>query len=251
MTFKDHFSGHAAEYAQFRPRYPDALFRDLASLRPDRERAWDCATGNGQAAVALAEQFDRVVATDASAQQIESAQPHERVVYKVGPAESSGLDDDSIDLVTVAQALHWFDIPAFFAEAARVLKPRGIIAVWAYNLLSVSPEIDVLVSEFYHETTGPFWPPERAIVESGYRDVFFPFDEITPPHFEMEAVWTSHQLLGYLRTWSATQKFIAARGFDPVASLGEQLRMRWDDEGRVVRWPLSLRIGRMPSIRSS
>jgi SAM-dependent methyltransferase len=242
--FKDHFSGHAAEYAQFRPRYPEELFRHLASITPARSCAWDCATGNGQAAVALAKRFDRIMATDASAQQIESAERHERIRYKVAPAERSGLDDESVDLVTVAQALHWFDIPAFFAEAQRVLKPGGIVAVWAYNLLSVSPETDELVNEFYYETTGPFWPPERAMIETAYSGIEFPFEELTAPTLAMEARWTLDQLLGYLRTWSATQKFIAARRFDPVVSLGEKLVACWQSESRLVRWPLSIRIGK-------
>ena len=246
MTFQDHFSGHAAEYAQFRPRYPAALFQYLASISPARVLAWDCGTGNGQAAVALADHFQSVVATDASAQQIENAEPHDRVVYKVAPAESSGLEAGAVALVTVAQALHWFNIPAFFAEAERVLKPGGIVAVWAYNLLTISPEIDALVNEFYRGTTGPFWPPERRQVEAGYSGIGFPFAEIASPTFEIEARWTLEMLLGYLRTWSATQKFIGARRFDPVISLGDKLRAHWggDDEARLVRWPLNLRVGR-------
>ena len=248
MKFKDHFSGHASAYAQFRPRYPDALFEYLASLAPARERAWDCATGNGQAAVSLARHFTEVIATDASAQQIEAAQPHERVIYRCASAEHSELDDESVDLVTVAQALHWFDVPAFFAEATRVLKPSGIIALWSYNLLSVSPEIDALVNGYYHETLRSFWPAERSLVEAGYSALDLPFEEIEAPRFAMEAEWTVEQLIGYLRTWSATQKFIAASGIDPVVSLADKLRMVWGEEaGRLVQWPLSVRIGRRHS----
>lgn len=247
MTFKDHFSAHAAEYAQFRPRYPEALFAYLAAISPGRETAWDCATGNGQAAVALTAHFAAVIATDASAAQIESAQKHERVAYRVASAERSGLDPNSIDLVTVAQALHWFDIPAFFGEAERVLKADAVVAVWAYNLLTVSSEVDAIVNKFYRATTGPFWPPERDIVEAGYRTIEFPFQEIAAPNFAMETQWNLGQLLGYLRTWSATQKFIAARGYDPVDSLGDELRPFWSeaDERRVVRWPLSMRVGKL------
>jgi SAM-dependent methyltransferase len=246
MKFKDHFSGHAADYAQFRPRYPQALFTYLASLAPATGLAWDCATGNGQAAVALASRFERVIATDASAAQIESAEPYERVEYRVAPAEGSRLGADTVDLITVAQALHWFDIAGFFVEAQRVLKPGGVVAVWAYGFLAVSLEVDELVNHFYHTTTGPFWPPERETIERGYRDIVLPFPEVTPPRFEMAEEWRLDQLLGYLRTWSATQKFIAARGFDPVVSLGEQLRPAWGaaEQARVVRWPLSLRVGR-------
>jgi SAM-dependent methyltransferase len=247
VKFKDHFSGHASAYARFRPRYPEALFEYLASIAPARERAWDCATGNGQAAVALAQHFDEVTATDASAQQIEAAQSHPRVVYRSARAEQSGLDGNSIDLITVAQALHWFDLPAFFAEATRVLKRDGIIAVWSYNLLSVSPEVDALMNEYYHRLDS-FWPPERSLVEAGYGAIEFPFDEIEVPSFAMEAQWTLEQLVGYLRTWSATQKFISARGFDPAVLLADNLRAVWSDAApRRVQWPLSVRIGRRPS----
>lgn len=247
MKFKDHFSGHAADYAQFRPHYPEALFAYLASLAPGKALAWDCATGNGQAAVALAAFFERVMAADASAQQIETAEAHPHVEYRVAPAERSGLETGSADLVTVAQALHWFAIPAFFEEAKRVLRPGGIIAVWAYNLLSISPDIDRLIGIFYRETTGPFWPPERDIVEAGYSGVGFPFEEITAPHFEIKSHWTLAQLLGYLRTWSATQRFIAARHYDPVVLLGGELRNLWQpaSDVRSVRWPLSLRVGKV------
>ena len=243
MNFKDHFSGHAAEYAQFRPHYSDALFAYLANEAPSRVLAWDCATGNGQAAIGLAAEFDRVIATDASAQQIETAERHERVEYRVALAEQSGLAASSVDLVTVAQALHWFDIARFFSEARRVLKPRGIIAIWAYTFLSVEPEVDVMIDRFYRETTGPFWPPERELVESGYRNIELPFEELKPPPFQIETTWTRNQLLGYLRTWSATKRFIAARGFDPVDQLDEELKRHWPEGARVVRWPLHLRIG--------
>jgi SAM-dependent methyltransferase len=194
----------------------------------------------------LAEHFATVIATDASAPQIASAEPHELVEYRVAAAEASGIGSSTLDLVTVAQALHWFDIPAFFAEALRVLKPRGIVALWAYNLLSVAPEIDRLVHKFYSETTGPFWPPERDIVEAGYAAIALPFDEITAPAFEMQTRWNLDQLLGYLRTWSATQKFIEARGVDPVVDLGEQLRQFWRraEDVRQVRWPVAVRVGR-------
>lgn len=247
MKFKDHFSSQAALYLRFRPHYPAALFAYLASIAPHRERVWDCATGSGQAAVAWAAHFGSVIATDASAQQIENAEPYAGVEYRVAPAEQSGLASGSIDLVSVAQALHWFDIPAFFTEARHVLRPNGIVAVWAYNLLTISPAIDPLLLRFYQETTGPFWPPEREIVEAGYRTVAFPFLELSPPAFQMEASWTLDQLLGYLRTWSATQKFIAARGWDPVDSLGEELLPVWGAAERPfpARWPLSLRVGRL------
>ena len=245
MIFKDHFSRHAADYAKFRPRYPNELFAYLASISPSGKHAWDCATGNGQAAIALAAQFDGVIATDASAKQIENAPANQRVHYCVAAAEESGLESDSIDLITVAQGLHWFDLSKFWDEAKRVLKPQGVLAFWSYNAVSVAPEIDRITDRFYRETVGPFWPPERAIVEAGYRTIDFPFHEIEPPLFRMETRWTLDQLLEYLRTWSATQKFIAANDFDPVHQLESELAEIWPphDPPRTFVWPLSLRVG--------
>ena len=247
MIFKDHFSSHATDYARFRPRYPKELFSYLASISPSRARAWDCATGNGQAAIGLAGQFDGVIATDASAKQIENAPVDQRVQYRVAAAEESGLESHSIDLITVAQALHWFDLSKFFAEVRRVLKPAGVLAVWSYNVVSIAPAIDQVIDRFYRKTVGPFWPPERAIVEAGYRTIDFPFQEIDPPLFLMETGWTLDQLLGYLRTWSATQKFIAANNFDPVHQLENELAQIWQprDTSRTIVWPLSLRVGRV------
>ena len=245
MQFKDLFSGHASDYARFRPRYPSELFAYLADIAPERECAWDCATGNGQAAVALAKLFQHVIATDASEKQIVNGEPHNRVVYRVATAEQSGLRNASVDLVTVAQALHWFDREAFFAEAKRVLKPNGVLAVWTYNLFKVSPEIDRLIGTFYRETVGPYWDFERRLVETGYRTIEFPFAELPSPDFGMEAEWSLDDVLGYLRTWSATKSFIAARGFDPVLDLSAKLRSVWGKSStKKVAWPLSVRVGR-------
>ena len=249
MTFRDHFSGHAQAYAQFRPQYGRELFAWLAELSPMHTLAWDCATGNGQAAVALADFFAYVIATDASETQIGHAVPNDRIEYRVAPAEKSGLAALSCDLITVAQALHWFDVEEFYSEAARVLKPTGVLAIWSYNLLEIEPAIDTVVNEFYYVTVGPYWPPERAFVEDGYRDLPFPFAEIHPPAFSMTAAWSLNNLLGYLRTWSASQRFQREKGHDPVALIEAKLRDFWaDPEGtRTVRWPLTLRVGRKPS----
>jgi SAM-dependent methyltransferase len=245
MKFKDHFSGHAVEYAKFRPHYPNELFEYLASISPRHELAWDCATGNGQAAVGLACHFDSVIATDASAQQIASAELNDRISYRVAPAEASVINSASVDLILVAQALHWFDIDRFFTEAKRVLKEDGLLATSSYNVLQVAPEIDAIIWEFYRETTGPFWPPERELVETDYKSIRFPFAELSPTRFEMRERWNLHQFAGYLRTWSATQKFIAARGFDPGDSVAEELGTVWKDpeEVREIKWPLHLRVG--------
>jgi SAM-dependent methyltransferase len=245
MSFKDHFSGHASAYAQFRPHYPESLFQYLATIAPARERAWDCATGNGQAAIGLTEYFHEVIATDASEQQIRNAETRPNISYRVAPAEASGLADSSIDLVTVAQALHWFDFPAFFSETNRVLRPGGIIAVWAYTLLKIAPQIDALVDRFYYVTTEPYWPPEWKIVEGRYRGIAFPFHELTPPSFQLQENWSLDQLLGYLRTWSATRRFISERGCDPVSGLEYEVLPKWGERklARLVHWPLHLRIG--------
>lgn len=247
--FKDHFSGTAAEYARFRPRYPDALFAHLATLPPQRTSAWDCATGSGQAAVALARHFRRVVATDASAEQVAHAEPHPGVEYRTAPAERSGLPDASVDLVTVAQALHWFDRPAFYAEAARVLRPGGILAVWCYGAMEVpSPALQRTLDRFYGETVRPHWPPERELIEEGYRSIRLPFPELPPPAFRIEARFTLDALIGYVGTWSATQRYRESTGRDPLPGLREALARDWPEpaEPRIVRWPLALRIGRPP-----
>ncbi len=245
MPFKDRFSGHASEYAQFRPHYPRPLFQYLADIAPERSCVWDCATGNGQAAVALAEFFDRIVATDASEKQIANAEAHNKISYRVASAERSELSSASLDLITVAQALHWFERYAFYAEAKRVLKPNGVLAVWCYNLFKISPEIDRLVAGFYAETLGPYWDFERKLVETEYSTIDFPFDELAPPAFHMEAEWTLDQVLGYLRTWSATKNFMADRGVDPVTELSGPLQSLWGnaEATKIIAWPIGMRIG--------
>jgi len=244
MSFKDHFSKQAADYAKFRPRYPQKLFDYLGSIAPSRQFAWDCGTGNGQAAVGLASVFDRVIATDASEKQIANAQSRKLVDYRVAPAENSGIQSETLDLIMVAQALHWVDRGRFYAEAWRVLKPDGILAASAYNLLRVEPVIDEVVNRYYYEVVGPFWPAERKLVEQ-FADLPFPFREIGPPKFEMTAQWNLDHLLGYLQTWSSTQRFIAAKGTDPLEQIIDELRTAWGDsqQTRNVTWPLVLRIG--------
>jgi SAM-dependent methyltransferase len=248
VTFKDHFSKQAAGYAIFRPRYPQTLFDYLGSIAPSRQLAWDCGTGNGQAAVGLASVFDRVIATDASEKQIANAQSHQRVEYRIAPAENSGVGSGLIDLIMVAQALHWFDLDRFYAEARRVLKPDGVLAVSAYNLLHIEKAIDEVVNRYYHEVVGPFWPPERRLVEQ-FANLPFPFQKIDPPEFEMTASWNLDHLLGYLRTWSSTQRFIAAKGGDPLEQITDDLRSTWGDpeQTRTVTWPLTMRVGRKPN----
>jgi SAM-dependent methyltransferase len=210
MSFKAHFSKQAAGYTRFRPTYPQQLFDYLGNIAPSRQLAWDCGTGNGQAAVGLGSVFDSVIATDASEKQITNAALHERLDYRVAPAEDSGIDSGTVDLIMVAQALHWFDLSRFYAEAQRVLKPDGVLAASAYNLLQIEPVIDKVVNRYYYEVIGSFWPPERKLVER-FADLPFTFHKIDPPKFEMRALWNLDHLVGYLRTWSSTQRFIAAK----------------------------------------
>lgn len=243
--FADHFSAQAAGYRDFRPRYPDALFDHLAALAPSRRLAWDCATGNGQAAAGLVGRFEQVIATDASEAQLRHAEPHPRITYRHAHAEASGLEAMSVDLVTVAQALHWLDHAAFFAEVRRVLRPGGVIAVWGYDLIRVSPPIDAVIDDLYHRVLRDDWAPERRILDDHFRAVRFPFHELPPPTFAMEARWTRSHFLGYLRTWSATRRHVERTGHDPVLDVERAIAPYWRDpeEERMVRWELFMRVG--------
>lgn len=247
MVFKDHFSGHAAEYTTYRPCYPRGLYAWLATLVPAESRVWDCATGNGQAALGLAEFFAEVVATDASASQIDASKPHPRVSYRVAPAEASGLRDHSVALVTVGQALHWFDFEVFYREVRRVLQPGGVLAAWSYGLMTVSPAVDAVVQRLYGEIIGPYWPPERHLVEQRYRDLPFPLDEFDAPDFAMQTEWTLPQLVGYLGTWSAVQRYRKSNSSDPLALVTDELSQAWGDAAvkRTITWPLFMRVGRI------
>jgi SAM-dependent methyltransferase len=242
--FKDHFSGHANAYAAARPTYPPAMFDWLASVAPTRSVAWDAGTGSGQAAVELGERFASVIATDASEQQVAHAQPHEHVRYRVARAEASGLEAGSVDLATAAQAVHWFDLGAYWAEVRRVLRPGGVVAVWCYGWHRVTPEIDAL-SVAFRRRIDPWWPPERAMVENGYADVVFPFNELAMPPFAMTCHWQLRDVLAYLRTWSAVKRYEADTGEDPVVAIEQPMREAWGDRMRDVTWPLSARIGRV------
>jgi SAM-dependent methyltransferase len=243
----DHFTPVAAQYASFRPSYPDELFDWLASIAPQRGTVWDCGAGSGQATVALAARFGHVLGTDISAAQLAAAPPQANIEYRVAPAEASGLPEDSADLVTVAQAMHWFDLPKFYSEVRRVLKPNGVLAAWGYNrLLLPHPALQGCVDRFYEEKIGAYWPPERVHVENGYRDLPFPFARIDTPPFSLRKDWSREQLLGYLHSWSAVGRFKAANGFDPVDALAEEIAPLWP-EGKTmcVEWPLFMHVGRV------
>jgi ubiquinone/menaquinone biosynthesis C-methylase UbiE len=249
MRFKDHFSERAAIYAAYRPLYPEALFEFVAGLTREHRTVLDCGTGNGQAALALAAHFDRVIATDPSAEQISHAVPHDRIEYRVARAESTGLPAQSVDLVTAAQALHWFDAKLFFEEAKRVLVPDGAIAIWGYGdpILDTAP-LDQTLRTFNRELLEPYWSPERKLLLDGYRAVPFPFDEVAVPRLELEMRWTLPELAGFLRTWSSAARYVAEHGVDPVLGVEKSLGACWGvpATARVIRWPLYLRAGKIP-----
>ena len=248
MTFQDHFSRVSDRYARYRPYYPAALFEWLTSLTTRHDLAWDCATGNGQAAVALAAHFDRVVATDASADQVAHATPMSNVEYHVTPAERSGLDAESVDLVTCAQALHWLPRNAFYAETRRVLRATGLIAVWGYHIPIVGDSaIDRYIRHFHDVVVGPYWPPARQIILDRFTTISFPFSEIEPPTFDMRCRWTLEDYAKYLGTQSATDRYRQANGHDPVPAFVEAVAGPWGgpDTPRDVIFPLFVRAGRV------
>ena len=244
-SFKDHFSRIASSYAAFRPQYPDQLFSWLAAQLPTRDLAWDAGTGNGQAAIGLSTHFKKVIATDASAEQIASARPNAVVTYEVAPCDASPLAPRSADLVTAAAAAHWFPHEAFHAEVRRVIKPGGMVAVWTYWNAHVSPSIDAILERLQFTLVGPYWPPERRYVNDGYRSLPFPFDEIRTPDFEVTAEWDLDHFIGYLGTWSAVQRYKELVGRDPVTLVHRELSEAWGTQRRTVKWPLALRAGRI------
>jgi SAM-dependent methyltransferase len=245
MSFKDHFSSQSAAYRRYRPQYPAGLIDYVASLAPERRFAIDCATGNGQAAVALAAHFDCVLAIDGSRTQLARAQAHERVHYAAAVAERLPLRDRCIALVAAAQAAHWFDFARFHAECRRVLVPGGVVAVWTYEKFRVDPAVDAVIDQFYSEVVGPYWPPERRHVEQGYRTLPFPWREQSAPPFALETDWDLPQVMGYLATWSAVQRYKDHCGRDPLPALAPRLAAGWPDGGcRRLRWPIHLRVGR-------
>jgi ubiquinone/menaquinone biosynthesis C-methylase UbiE len=244
MTFKDHFSANSQEYSEFRPCYPEALFSYLATLSTAHDLAWDCATGSGQAAVGLASYFSRVVATDASAEQIANATEQKGVSYAVAQAQNSGLDANTVDLVTVAQALHWFDIEAFAVEADRVMKQGAVLAVWTYGLLSVHEKFDVLLKYFYSDILGVFWPFERKMVEGGYADIILPFAEIPSVPMQMTEQWSFIDVIGYLNTWSAVRAYEREHGSNPLELVYDDMLKVWGESNglHITMWPLKLRV---------
>ncbi len=246
-AFKDHFSTAAQGYAAYRPTYPAALAEFLARAAPRPSLAWDCGCGSGQLSVMLAGQFDRVVATDASAEQIARAARHPRVEYRQAREGASGLPDHSVDLAASAQAAHWFDLAAYYTEVRRVARPGAVIAQTVYNLVEVNDEVDRAIRRFYADVLGRYWPPERRHVEADYASLPFPFERLAAPPFEMRATWTLAHFIGYMRTWSGVIALEKAEGPAPLEALRHELGPLWGAEGaaRTMRWPLTVRAGRV------
>jgi SAM-dependent methyltransferase len=243
----DLFSRQAATYAAARPRYPATLYEAILAVTRGRSVAWDCATGNGQAAVDLARYFASVRATDASAEQLKHASRAPNVRYHVARAEDSGLPAAGIDLTTVAQALHWLDHARFYEEVRRVSVPGGVFAAWTYGYCHAGEDVESILRDFEDGLLGPYWDPRRRWVHEGYRTIPFPFVEVPMPAFELRVEWSLSQLGGYLRSWSAVANYRQARGHDPVAPLLDQIVKQWGapEHTRVIVWPLSVRVGRV------
>jgi SAM-dependent methyltransferase len=251
--FCDQFSDSAPSYLRHRPSYPDDLFVYLASLVNVNELAWDCATGNGQAALQLAPYFRSIVAVDASPEQLALAPPHEQIVYVVSLEKRTALPNCSVDLVTVASAIHWLDLPSFYAEVRRVVKPDGIFATWGYKRPRVTPEVDAAVCRLDEKVLRDFWLPETRLAAEGYRGMRLPFAEIDAPPFSMVHEWNLDQLMGFLRTWSASLRYHRQTGLDPIDEIRDQLASAWGEFHieRPVTWDLHLRVGRVTARRAS
>jgi SAM-dependent methyltransferase len=238
------FSKLAAEYAASRPAYPAELFEWLAGVAPARNTAWDVATGNGQAAAGLATHFARVIASDVSARQLENAWQHPRVEYRVGTAEESGLAPGSIDLITVAAAIHWFDLPRFYDEARRVLREGGVLAAWTYHVAHVTPLGDVL-RPFYDDLVAPYFALGARMVDARYEGLGLPGEKLRPPSFEVSVRWTAEQVLRFVRTWSGVEAYRAAHGSDPVLEIERPVRDALGDGPATLKFPLYVRASRL------
>lgn len=244
---KDLFSLQSDYYAKYRPGYPAELFEYIVSFVKERKAAWDCATGNGQAAAALADYFERVEATDISEAQLSNAIKKPNVHYSLSPAERTPFPDDSFDLITVATAYHWLNWKVFHDEATRVAKPGAVIAAWAYNLVSCeNDKVTDIIEKFYYQVVKPYWDYERKYVDESYITVDFNFDPLPEKEFHHSLEWTKEQLLGYLQSWSAVQKYIQENNVSPLLLIQEELNKVWpEDVPLTFHFPLFLKIGRV------
>jgi SAM-dependent methyltransferase len=240
----DNFSTGSTEYATFRPESPKEIFDFLFSRLNNFNIAWDCGTGNGQVAATLADRFRVVYGTDISQEQLNVAAQKDNIIYLQERAEQTSLPDNSIDLITVAQAIHWFDFEKFYAEVRRVARPGALIAVWTYSLLRLTPVIDEVIDNLYMNITGPYWDKERAYVDEAYRTIPFPFTEVQAPEFGIKKQWNIAQVAGYLRTWSGVKHYLQKENRDPVSMIMDDLKKAWgSDEAREVKWPVHIRVG--------
>lgn len=243
---KDNFSTRADRYAQFRPTYPDALFEHLFNLAPGRQAAWDCGTGNGQVAQRLASVFHAVEATDISRQQLDNAVVLPNIHYSLQPAEKTNFPDHHFDLITVAQAIHWFDFDAFYAEARRTLKPGGILAVIGYNLPRFTAAVDAVIEGFYRDVVGPYWDKERHYIDENYQTIPFPYTDLPMPAFTIDVQWSFDHLMGYIETWSAVNHYQKEKAENPVAGIEPRLKAAWGEAGQLSgQFPILLRVARV------
>lgn len=249
-TFNDQFSNHAALYAKARPMYPPELFSWLANLAEEKDLAWDCATGNGQAAMGLAAHFKTVIATDASQAQLDQAKPHPAIKFKQSMAEDcAAIRNASLDLITVATAAHWFDLDRFYTEVRRTLKPGGLLAIWSYAGNTVNPQVDEIVQDLLNNTLGSSWPIQtRANWQYKYTTLPFPYELITTPVFQCEATWSFDQMIDYINSWSGVRIYRTETGLDPVAAIYTDLRTAWGPAKTLhdCIWNLYLKVGRKP-----
>jgi SAM-dependent methyltransferase len=242
-----YFRTQAAQYARSRPDYPEALFEAIAALCPHRSLAWDCATGNGQAAISIARHFEHVVATDISAEQIAHSRQAANIEYRIADASASGLDPSSVDLVSVFQAIHWLDLSSFYPEVNRVLRQAGVFVAATYPdpVIADDPPGDQVLQHFNKVTVGSYWPKRRAIIDRLF-DLPFPFEEIPIPRFELTRDWDLSELSGYLRSWSATNRYVAQHADDPVIGFESAMKEHWPEptQRKRVQWPFLVRVGR-------
>ena len=243
MSTKDLFSEHASDYAAFRPDYPMELYEFIFNQVQRFDFAWDCGTGNGQAAKILSVRFEKVFATDISDRQMEMAIQASNIFYSVSKAEETIFPDNQFDLITVAQAVHWFDLKKFYSEVLRTAKPNSVVAIWGYGLLRIEPQMDLAIDHFYKNVIGPYWDAERILIDHAYSTLEFPFEEVIVPKFTFVKKWDAHQLEGYLTTWSAVQKFIKKNSSNPVLELMETLKGGFEGSVRDINFPLFSRVG--------
>lgn len=241
---KDNFSKQASLYAAFRPQYPSDLYAYIYKHVDTFNAAWDCATGNGQVASVLSTTFDMVYATDISDAQLSQAHKMQNIIYSKASAESSGLKTAHIDLITVGQAIHWFDTKLFYEEAIRVGRENATICYWGYGLLQINEAIDQIIDHFYNKTVGPFWDPERKIIDNNYNDIVFPLKQQKSANFLLQVRWSLDHLLGYLSSWSAVQKYIDINKSNPVNDIQSELEKLWIND-LTVTFPIFLKLGKL------